>query len=111
MNNFFYCLYYVLYLENRAPRHYYETYITRSKDLRHWEISSANPVLRPMDIDDGINASDPEVVEFGGKTYIYYAVGDQLTWMNIKRGTYQGSMEQFFQQWYKQPGIEDFGTF
>ena len=29
--------YYVLYLENRRPRHYFETYVTRSKDLEHWD--------------------------------------------------------------------------
>jgi len=103
--------YYVLYLEHRAPRHYFETYITRSKDLKNWKLSSANPVLRPTDIDDSINTSDPEVVEFGGKTYVYYAVGDQLTWMNIKRGVYPGSLQQFYEGWYEQPGIEDCGTF
>ncbi len=102
--------YYTLYLEHRTPRHYFETYITRSRDLRHWELSSANPVLRPLDIDDGINASDPEVVEFGDKTYVYYSVGDQLTWMNTKRGVYHGPLAQFFEQWYEKPGIEDHGT-
>jgi len=102
--------YYVLYLERRPPRHYFETYITRSKDLKYWELSSANPVLRPTEIDDGINASDPEVVEFEGKTYVYYAVGDQLTWMNIKRCVYPGSLQNFCEQWYIQPGIEDRGT-
>jgi hypothetical protein len=103
--------YYVLYLENRSPRHYYETNITRSKDLKRWELSSANPVLRPTQIDDCINASDPEIVEFNGKTYIYYSVGDQLTWMNIKRAVYYSSMKDFFEYWYNQPGIEDHGTF
>jgi hypothetical protein len=103
--------YYVLYLENRSPRHYYETYITRSKDLKRWELSSANPVLRPTQIDDCINASDPEIVEFNGKTYIYYSVGDQLTWMNIKRAVYYSSMKDFFEYWYDQPGVEDHGTF
>jgi len=102
--------YYVLYLERRPPRHYFETYITRSNDLKDWEISSANPVLRPMDINDGINTSDPEVVEFAGKTYVYYAVGDQLTWMNIKRGVYPGSLQEFYEGWYEQPGIKDQGT-
>lgn len=103
--------YYVLYLEHRAPRHYYETYITRSKDLKRWELSSANPVSCPIDIDDGINASDPEVIELDGKTYIYYSVGDQLTWMNMKRGVYPGSLKSFLEKWYDQPGIEDHGTF
>jgi len=102
--------YYVLYLEHRTPRHYFETYITRSKDLKHWELSSANPVLRPMEIDDGINASDPEVVEYRDGTYIYYAVGDQLTWSNLKRAIYPGSLKSFFEQWYTQPGVEDHGV-
>jgi len=102
--------YYVLYLEHRTPRHYFETYITRSQDLKDWELSSANPVLRPIEIDDGINTSDPEIVEFEGKTYVYYAVGDQLTWMNIKRGVYPGSLQQFYEQWYRQAGIKDHGT-
>ena len=102
--------YYVLYLENRSPRHYYETYITRSKDLKRWELSSANPVLRPTQIDDCINTSDPEIIEFNGKTYVYYSVGDQLTWMNIRRAIYYSSMKDFFEYWYDQPGIEDCGT-
>ena len=102
--------YYVLYLENRSPRHYYETYITRSKDLKRWELSSANPVLRPTQIDDCINTSDPEIIEFNGKSYVYYSVGDQLTWMNIKRAVYYSSIKDFFEYWYDQPGIEDCGT-
>lgn len=102
--------YYVLYLERRTPRRYFETYITRSRDLRHWERSSANPVLRPMELDDGINASDPEVVEFNGKTYVYYAVGDQRTWMNLKRAEYAGPLEDFLKYWYQEPGIPDPGT-
>ncbi len=103
--------YYVLYLENRSPRHYYETYITRSRDLKQWELSSANPVLRPTQIDDCINTSDPEIIEFNGKTYIYYSVGDQLTWMNIKRAVYYSPLKDFLEYWYDQPGIEDCGTF
>lgn len=103
--------YYVLYLENRSPRHYFETYITRSKDLKTWERSSANPILVPHEIDDGINASDPDLVEFQGKTYLYYAVGDQLTWMNIKRGIYPGTMAEYLESWYKNPGVSDVGDF
>jgi alpha-L-fucosidase len=101
--------YYVLYLENRSPRHYFETYITRSKDLCTWERSAANPILAPSAIDDGINASDPDVAEFDGKTYVYYAVGDQLTWMNLKRVVYPGSLTQYLESWYETPGIHDCG--
>jgi hypothetical protein len=101
--------YYVLYLENRRPSHVFETYVTRSKDLQTWELSSANPVLAPTGLDEGINASDPEVVEFGGKTFVYFAVGDQLTWMNVKRGEFDGTLRQFFERWYAQPGVRDCG--
>lgn len=102
--------YYVLYLEHRTPRHYFETYVTRSRDLKHWELSAANPVLAPEGADEGINASDPDLVEFGGKTYLYFAVGDQLTWANIKRVTYPGPMAAFFESWYATPGIPDCGA-
>ncbi len=101
--------YYVMYLERRSPRHFFETYINRSSDLATWELSAANPVLSPTSIDDGINASDPDIVEFGGKTYVYYAVGDQLTWMNFKRAEFAGTMQQFYEQWYASPGIRDIG--
>jgi hypothetical protein len=102
--------YYMMYLEHRVPRWYFQTYIARSKDLKRWWLSAANPVLAPDSLDEGINASDPDIIEFGGKTYVYYAVGDQLTWMNIKRAMYPGLMKDFFQGWFANPGIEDCGT-
>jgi hypothetical protein len=102
--------YYVLYLEHRTPRWFFETYITRSKDLLHWELSSANPVLRPEGLDEGINASDPDIVEYQGKTLLFFAVGDQLTWSDTKSVTYPGSMADFFRSWYAAPGIPDCGT-
>lgn len=102
--------YYVMYLETRSPRHYFETYITRSRDLKTWELSSANPVLSPRGLDEGVNASDPALVEFAGKTHVYYAVGDQLTWMNVKQGEFPGTAEEFFSRWYQQPGIVDHGS-
>ena len=102
--------YYVLYLEHRGPRHFFETYITRSTDLRSWELSAANPVLTATGLDEGVNASDPELVELDGKTYVYYAVGDQLTWMNIKRAVYPGTMAEFLASWYVSAGIPDYGT-
>ncbi len=92
--------YYLLYLEHRTPRWFFETYIARSKDLQKWELSRANPVLTPRDIDDGINASDPELVELAGKTYIYYSVGDQRTWMNLKRALFPGPLSQFLEHWF-----------
>ncbi|MBI2300150.1 MAG: hypothetical protein HYU66_14605, partial [Armatimonadetes bacterium] len=82
--------YYVLYLEHRAPRWRFETYITRSKDLESWELSRANPIIAPTGMDEGINASDPELVEVEGKTWLYYATGDQRTWADVKRVAWPG---------------------
>jgi hypothetical protein len=102
--------YYMMYLEHRSPGHVFETYIARSTDLRRWWSSAANPVLRASGLDEGINASDPEIIEIDGTTWVYFAVGDQLTWMNIKRAAYPGSMAAFFREWFRTEGIEDTGT-
>ena len=100
----------MLYLELRSPRWFFETYITRSKDLRHWELSAANPVLSPEGLDEGVNASDPDLIEWNGKTLLYFAVGDQRTWMNIKSVTWPGSLARFLASWYEAPGVPDSGS-
>ncbi len=101
--------YYLLYLEHRKPRHYFETYIARSADLKNWELSAANPVLRPEGLDEGINASDPDIIAWQGKTLLFYAVGDQLTWMNEKYNEYKMPLKDFFQWWFTSPGVPDAG--
>lgn len=45
-----------------------------------------------------------------GTTWVYYAVGDQLTWMNVKRAAYLGSMAAFLREWLRTEGIEESGT-
>ena len=102
--------YYVLYLEHRTPRWAFETYISRSRDLRRWELSAANPVLRAEGVDEGINASDPDIVEFEGRTLLYFCASDQLSWMNIKRVVYPGPLAEFLQSWFTAPGVPDWGT-
>ncbi len=92
--------YYLMYLEHRTPRWFFEEYIARSTNLVSWELSTLNPILTVEDIKEGINASDVDVVEFGGKSHIYYAVGDQLTWMNIQRLTYPGSLTEYLERWF-----------
>ena len=99
--------YYLLYTEHRVPRWFFETYIARSKDLVAWELSGANPVLSPQSIDDGINTSDADLAEVDGKTWLYYTVGDQRTWMNIKRAAFNGPVAQFLESWFTTPGVLD----
>ncbi|MGA2865935.1 MAG: hypothetical protein ABSF95_15795 [Verrucomicrobiota bacterium] len=98
--------YYLLYLEHRTPRWFFETYLARSKDLKHWELSAANPVLTPG-LNDGINASDPDVIEFGGQTYLYYSVGDQRTWSKLKRAVYPGPLADFFAGYFAGPAVPE----
>ncbi len=102
--------YYVLYLERRPPRWFFETWITRSPDLQSWELSGANPLIAPEGVDEGINASDPDLVEVDGTTRLYYAAGDQRTWMNIKMADYPGPLAQFLEAWYAAPGIPEHGA-
>jgi beta-xylosidase len=87
--------YYLLYTEHRTPRWFFETHLARSKDLKQWELSSANPILTPGH-NDGVNASDPDLVEFHGRTWLYYSVGDQRTWTKLKRAVYPGPLAEFF---------------
>ena len=103
-------IYYLLYLENQKPQHFFETFIARSKDLITWEQSSANPILSPDGLDEGINASDPDIIESNGKTILFYGVGDQLTWMNVKYNVYEKTLKDYFQFWFQAPGIPDIGT-
>ncbi len=91
--------YYMMYLEHRRPRWFFETYLARSRDLKEWTLSPRNPVLTPGK-DEGINASDPDIAEFQGKTYLYYSGGDQHTWSNGKEGIFQGSLTEFFEGYF-----------
>ncbi len=101
--------YYMLYLERRSPRWYFETYVARSRDLRAWELAAANPVLSPEGLDEGINASDPELIEVDGRTLVFFAVGDQRTWMNVKRTIFPGPMAEFFEYWFRAGAVPDPG--
>ncbi len=67
-------------------------------------------MLSPEGLDEGINASDPDLIAVDGKTWVYYAVGDQLSWMNIKRAAFDGTEADFYAHWYGQPGIPDAGV-
>jgi hypothetical protein len=67
-------------------------------------------VLSPEGLDECVNASDPDLIEWKGKTLLYFAVGDQRTWMNIKSAIWPGSMARFLASYYRNPGIPDSGS-
>ena len=94
--------YYVMYLAQNSVlngQSGFATEMARSKDLVTWEFSDGNPILTPAD-GEGINNSDVDLFEYDGKTYVYYATGDQQTWVNVKCAVYDGSMSEFFGSYF-----------
>ncbi len=91
--------YYMLYLEHKIPAWRFETFMVRSQDLKNWEQSPRNPILAP-EAGEGINASDPDLVEYQGKVYLYYSIGDQKTYSKLKRATFNGTLAEFFKWCY-----------
>ena len=85
----------------------YDTRITRSKDLFHWQDAPMDrPVLRPdftHEIDPvnhpGIferNASDAEFLEKNGKVYVYWNGGNQWGVSDSQTAEFDGSLKEFF---------------
>jgi alpha-L-fucosidase len=91
--------YYMMYLEHRRPEWWFETYLTRSRDLLTWEPSPRNPILAPGE-GECCNTSDPDLAEFGGKVLLYYSYGDQRTWTQLTRAEYPGTLREFFAACY-----------
>jgi hypothetical protein len=89
--------YYVIYLHAPLKRHNgWISYLSRSKDLENWELSPFNPILEAGP-GEGKNNSDVDMIETGGKTYLYYATGDQETWGTVRIALYDGKMKTFFE--------------
>lgn len=89
--------YYVIYLHAPVSGHNgWISYLSRSRDLVTWELSPFNPVLE-AETWEGKNASDVDLLEYEGRTYFYYATGDQETWSTIRMAMYDGTMKNFFE--------------
>jgi hypothetical protein len=89
--------YYVIYLHAPIANHNgYVSYLARSANLSDWELSSLNPILE-AEKEEGINNSDVDIMEYKGKTYLYYAIGDQATWTTVRVAMYDGSQKDFFE--------------
>jgi len=103
--------FYTLYLESLGEGKY-ETRITRSKDLKAWSEAPANrPFVtfdsnrrnlprRPKHLPE-TNASDAEACYFDGKTIVYFTGGDQQAAGDLQRATFDGSMQELFEQFFE----------
>jgi len=90
--------YYVIYLHNKMAGHNgYTSFMGRSKKLMDWELSPFNPILEAEE-GEGLNNSDVDILEYKGKTYLYYATGDQETWATIRIAMYDGLMKTFYEK-------------
>lgn len=76
------------------------TSLARSKDLASWEVSRKT-FLTPDQIDEGLNTSDLDLVEWNRKTYIFYMVGDQATWGKIKVATSDTSLNNLVGEYFE----------
>jgi len=99
--------YYVIYLHAPIPSHNgWISFLARSADLANWELSPFNPILEAED-GEGSNNSDVDLIEYQGKTYLYYATGDQATWGTIRVALYDGPMHEFYRRHFPDglPGL------
>ena len=97
MIRYFAPYYYVIYLHAATEKHPgWISYVARSQDLATWELSPLNPILA-ADAGEGINNSDVDLFEWEGRTYLFYATGDQATWGAVRVAMYDGVMQQFFE--------------
>lgn len=96
--------YYVIYLHAPVAGHNgWTSYLSRSTDLVSWQMSPFNPILE-AEAGEGKNNSDVDLIEYNGKTYLYYATGDQETWSTIRTAMYDGNMQDFFQDHFPRGG-------
>ncbi|MDB4583785.1 hypothetical protein N9164_11580 [Draconibacterium sp.] len=108
--------YYNFYLEAHEG---YEMRVVRSKDLKNWEPSPLNPVLKASEKDKNIanprlpegliqritkaedrNNSDIDFCEFKGKLVINYSWGNQRGEEFLAEATYDGTVKQFLKGWF-----------
>lgn len=112
--------YYMICLEV-LPCQRYAPYIYRTKNFVDWEVGFHNPIMMfgdedriphkdsnftPEELDLlehglNINNSDVDLFEYEGKTHVYYANGDQMTYSFLCEAVYDGPMEEFLEAFFK----------
>jgi hypothetical protein len=91
---------YVIYLHEAIPGHPgWIPFLARSKDLVEWELSPYSPILEAGP-GEGINNSDLDLFEHEGRTYVFYATGDQATWGAVRIAQYDGPMKELFERYF-----------
>ena len=113
--------FYTLYLQDLNGYHggTWETRLTRSKDLIHWEDAPLDrPFLAPdpsriqhyprgdklIEVRE-VNASDAELVCWQGKTLVYFNGGDQQTLGDLQMAEFEGTPRQLFEHFYAEPTL------
>jgi alpha-L-fucosidase len=103
--------YYTLYLHSLGDKRY-ETRVTRSKDLIHWQdapegrpFMTFNPQhknlpLRPAHISES-NASDAELCEWKGKTLVYFTGSDQVIAGDLQWAEFDGTPRELLEHFYE----------
>lgn len=105
--------FYTLYLESLGD-HHYETRITRSRDLLHWEDAPAGRPFLSFDPDRDMdpvhypgvresNASDAECCYFNGKTIIYFNGGNQgeiSPGADLQVAEFDGTLRELFEYFF-----------
>lgn len=112
--------YYMICLE-ALPCQRYAPYIYRTKNFYDWEVGFHNPVLMYGDDDRkikpgcsftaeeralletglNINCSDLDLCEYEGKTRIWYANGDQMTYSFLCEARYNGRLPEFLAAFFQ----------
>ena len=111
--------FYTLYLQdlNGYSGGTWETRVTRSLDLVHWEDAPLErPFLAPdkrrkitynhfsrvVEVQE-INASDAEICYWKGRTLVYFNGGDQQTCGDLQQGEFNGTPLQLLESFFSEP--------
>ena len=112
--------YYMICLEV-LPCYRYASYIYRTQNFLDWQVGFHNPIMMFGDDDRkvkegceltdeemellqtglNINNSDIDLFEFEGKTKIYYANGDQMSYSFLCEAEYDGPLDEFLEAFFK----------
>ena len=109
--------YYTLYLQDLGGK--WETRITRSVDLIHWEDAPVDRPFLTFDPDRPfsywhqgelrtvreINASDAELCEWRGKTLVYFNGGDQQSAGDLQLAEFDGPPWLLLETFFSEPAV------